>query len=186
MRSPLTETFDRVKGMVVYVRENLSLEEYDLFLDMVAPEPALEVETKPAKKARKKSSKSSTKSPRASGMAAALGRSLSQQREVVKAETGCSYVFPDGTLCARIEDNPVHRKDGGYAGYHGFDVGKSVARNVAARSSTNGGTRAPASDTRRSAQPSKQESDETEDQSASSSIQNSEAEIENASTATGG
>lgn len=48
MRSPLTETIQRVNGMISYVRENLSTDEYMLFLDLLAPEP--EPEVKPAKK----------------------------------------------------------------------------------------------------------------------------------------
>lgn len=52
-RSPLTEILERVEGMVTYVRENLNPDEYDLFLDKIAPQPLPEVK-KPQKKAGKK------------------------------------------------------------------------------------------------------------------------------------
>lgn len=45
-RSPLTETYKRVQGVALYVKENLSAEEHALFLDMVDPQP----EPGPAKK----------------------------------------------------------------------------------------------------------------------------------------
>lgn len=51
-RSPLTETIARVQGMISYVRENLNPGEYDLFLDILVPEPVVEA-ARPAKKKRK-------------------------------------------------------------------------------------------------------------------------------------
>lgn len=51
MRSQLTETFKRVTGMIDYVRENLDDGEYDLFLDLIVPEPERVVEkSKPVKR----------------------------------------------------------------------------------------------------------------------------------------
>lgn len=38
-RSELTLTIKRVEGMITYVRENLDEGEYDLFLDLILPEP---------------------------------------------------------------------------------------------------------------------------------------------------
>lgn len=55
-RTELTDKLQRVRGMVEYVRENLDGDEYEAFLDMVAP--LLEVEVT-AKKPQKKSTKKS-------------------------------------------------------------------------------------------------------------------------------
>lgn len=108
--------------------------ERQLLVETLAPQKSS------TKRAGKKSvSKGASKSPRASGMAAAINRSLSQQREVVKNDPACGYAFSDETVCNRIEDNPVHRKDGGYAGYHPF---VSPAPRAGAKSSTNGGVTA--------------------------------------------
>src|SRR5690349_19678619 len=76
-RSPLTETIQRVNSMVHYVQENLSADEYMLFLDLCIPEP--EPEAKPVKKKRKPRT---GKSSRGSGMAKAIGDSLRQKRSV--------------------------------------------------------------------------------------------------------
>lgn len=46
----------------------------------------------------------------------------------VDKESRCAFFFADETPCNRIEDNPVHRKDGGYAGYHPFEPPKVVDR----------------------------------------------------------
>lgn len=148
MRSPLTETIDRVKEMVAHVQNNLSDEEYDLFLDMVAPEP--EPEAKPTKKASKKPSKSRkggcaacdyvkaaeihldsnlvgyhvyqpAKSKRASGMAAALNKSLEQQRQAAGTDiTPCAFEYRDGMVCRELSDNGIHDSTMSYAGYHEF------------------------------------------------------------------
>jgi hypothetical protein len=58
-RIPLTEQYQRAQGMVTYVQENLSAEEYALFLDLVAPLP--EPETVSTKKPQKKSAKATTR-----------------------------------------------------------------------------------------------------------------------------
>ncbi len=50
-RSPLTETIQRVEGMIAYVQENLSSDEFNLFLDLLVPEPP-EVEVKKTRKKR--------------------------------------------------------------------------------------------------------------------------------------
>lgn len=80
MRSPLTETIFKVQGMITYVRENLSTDEFMLFLDLLVPER--QPETKPVKKTRKKRGKSQ----RASGMAAAIGDSLQRSRAATATE----------------------------------------------------------------------------------------------------
>lgn len=67
-RSPLTETINRVQGMITYVRENLSTDEYMLFLDLLVPEP--EPEQKPIKK--KSSKRAGKKSARASSLESAI------------------------------------------------------------------------------------------------------------------
>lgn len=120
-RSPLTETYKRVEGMVHYVQENLSSDEYMLFLDMVDPQPDLA----PAKKTRKKRT---TKSPRASGMAAAIKNSLEQGKQAatddVPKSNGqlCIAKIPGlGVECCDPKDNRVHDKNAGYAGYHPFE-----------------------------------------------------------------
>ena len=51
-RSPLTEPVQRVQGMITYVQENLSTDEFNLFLDLLVPEPE-QAPTK-AKRGRKK------------------------------------------------------------------------------------------------------------------------------------
>ena len=107
MRSPLTETFKRVTGMIDHVRENLDEEEYDLFLDLIVP-PEPQAEKPKPRKPKKilhcdacnytkrhqvhkdssrsdyhefQSAKGSSKSRRARGMAAAIGESLQRGKE---------------------------------------------------------------------------------------------------------
>jgi hypothetical protein len=94
MRSPLTETIFKVQGMITYVRENLSTDEFMLFLDLLVPEP--EPVKEPVKKKRKP--RGDNKSSRASNMAATLNRSLAQQREAATKDiTGESE--PSAPIC---------------------------------------------------------------------------------------
>lgn len=132
MRSPLTSTIKRVKGMIAYVRENLDEGEYDLFLDLILPEPE---PLKAAKKGRKKSSKGGSKSSRASGMAAAISNSLNQRRRVAgdNPELTGPTCAKDG--CSWKEEDLIHDPRGGYAGYHPF---VPAAQPTRGRSSTNG------------------------------------------------
>lgn len=48
----------------------------------------------------------------------------------------CGFIYADKTVCAELEDNPIHDKNGGYAGFHPFQLGASPAP---ARSPANGG-----------------------------------------------
>lgn len=134
-RSPLTETYERVNGMVAYVRENLNPGEYDLFLDMIAPESLPEVK-KPVKKSSKKAGK---KSARASGMAAAISGSLQRGRGVVTGGDGneddgrCAYVITEDAgdgggpiVCDALPDNNVHHKRTD-PDYHPFQPAASSA-----------------------------------------------------------
>lgn len=134
MRSPLTEIIFKVQGMITYVRENLSTDEYMLFLDLLVPLP--EPEAKPAKKTRKKSSKSSpSKSPRATDLNAQLNKRREQGRvgttkdDNYDGESQCSD-------CGMAADMPIHSPEGGYITYHPFRSGVSTAP---ARSPANGG-----------------------------------------------
>lgn len=60
-RSPLTPTIQRVQGMITYVQENLSTDEFNLFLDLLVPEPEPEQTPVKAKRGRKK--KTTTAAP---------------------------------------------------------------------------------------------------------------------------
>jgi hypothetical protein len=108
-RSPLTETIYKVQGMITYVRENLSTDEFMLFLDLLVPEPEPEPEAvKPAKKKRKPRGKSQ----RASGMATQLNTRLTA-RERVRDE---------GVACAKCDyngDHNIHHLET-TVGYHEF------------------------------------------------------------------
>lgn len=109
MRSPLTEAVQRVQSMIAYVRENLDDQEYDLFLDLINPEPEQKVGEKPKSRKPKKilhcdacdytkrhqvhkdtsrsdyhvfeKPTSQLKSKRAKGIAAALNENLQQGKE---------------------------------------------------------------------------------------------------------
>lgn len=102
-RSPLTETFKRVQGMVFYVQENLSAEEYMLFLDMVDPQPEPEA---PAKKTRKKRT---TRSARAQSLSTVI------QESVGKPHLGDGPVC---TACFHTEDYEDHQQPSPH--YHPF------------------------------------------------------------------
>lgn len=116
-RSPLTETITRVEGMIEYVASNLSPEEFDLFLDKVAPLPEPEQGEAKPKRGRKKAAKSASK--RSSGMAAALNRSLAQRDQSTSVEE-CCFRYQDTAICGEVASNPIHDPKGGYAGYHEF------------------------------------------------------------------
>lgn len=110
-RSPLIETYKRVEGMVAYVRENLNPGEYDLFLDMVAPEP----EPEAPKQTRKKRA---ARTPKQAGLP--------------KAEAGngalCIAQVPGLDVpCGNVEENPIHDPNGGYGGYHPFVLSAPAA-----------------------------------------------------------
>lgn len=122
---------------------------------------ALQPEKATTKRASKKSSKGESKSARASGMAAAINRSLSQGRQVVKDGSPCFATVDDNggeMTCGKMEDDPAH--DTRYLSSHPFVRDSRTAQPARGKSSTNGG--------------------------AGSTTQGSEAKRENASTATGG
>lgn len=98
MRSPLTETIYKVQGMIAYVRDNLSTDEFMLFLDLLVPEP----EAKPAKKTRKKT-------PRR-----------------VK-DMSCIATLHDGVPCRLSEAHAFHN-DKNNDDFHQYQAGKKSAR----------------------------------------------------------
>lgn len=133
-RSPLTKKFQIAQGMVEHVRENLDAEEYDIFLDMIAPEP---------EPAPKKSMKTPTKErkiekcvacnwtkraavhkdPNADGYHEFQGvakvdkktRSTVRRRGLPSTEMLCA-----AKDCGLNEGSPIHDSSFGYAGYHPF------------------------------------------------------------------
>lgn len=113
-RSPLSETIYRVQGMITYVRENLSTDEFMLFLDLLVPEPEQETPKTPAKKKRK-----SSKSRRASGMAEQLNKTLHQQRQEAADLNLCVHRFPNGAICNEPESDAIHT-DAAYGRFHPF------------------------------------------------------------------
>lgn len=119
-RSPLTETIKRADDMVHYVQDNLSAEEYMLFLDMVDPLP--EPAQKPAKK------KSSKKSAGGGGGRSSRGESLKQQisnraqsatrpsaAPITDSDNNddgnaprCQAKRSDGRICMLLPDHNIH------------------------------------------------------------------------------
>jgi len=115
-RSPLTETIRRVQGMIDYARENLSTDEYMLFLDLLAPEP--ETPIAPTKQRKRKSSK---KSARASGMAATISKNLEASRA---AESDFEICQREG--CGLLRDANDHHKTT-HVNYHEFQPSEQAA-----------------------------------------------------------
>lgn len=95
-RSPLTETIRRVDGMITYVRENLSTDEYMLFLDLLAPEP------EPAKKPQKKSSKKAAVKAGNTRQRRGLGQSLASIAQTVGGNNARQVL--DGIGAATADD----------------------------------------------------------------------------------
>lgn len=122
MRSPLTETINRVQGMIKYAQENLSEDEYLLFLDLLAPETEKSVTKKPRKK------RTGSKSPRAA--------SLRQQISGTTIQRCTAEV--DGKVCNEPQGHALH-EDSTYANYHPFASSSPVA-NAGGRSSSKKGT----------------------------------------------
>jgi hypothetical protein len=119
MRSPITETIRRVQGMILYVQENLSSDEYNLFLDMVDPQPEV---TKPTRKKR------ASKSPRAQSLSSVIAQTPKPAAPADSAP--CVYQYPKdgeikpGVICGSPADDTIHDRSMGYAGYHEFDAPK--------------------------------------------------------------
>lgn len=106
-RSPLTETINRVQGMITYVRENLSTDEYMLYLDLLVPEPGVAVKT-PVKRKRKPRA---ARSPRAESLATAIGGAVGQSRAT--SEPLCAS-------CGNVEDYEDHAQPSPH--YHVFEA----------------------------------------------------------------
>lgn len=119
-RSPLTETYKRVQGMVFYVQENLSTDEYMLFLDMVDPLPEPEA---PAKKTRKKRA---ARTPRAESISNAIAKTPKAERSA----DPCVYQYAKdstvnaGMVCGEFFENGIHDQTMAYVGYHEFEAPK--------------------------------------------------------------
>lgn len=126
-RSPLTEMYKRAQGMVHYVQENLSSDEYVLFLDMVDPLP--EPETKPKKTTKKSSKKAAGKSLREYDHCLRCGTTKRDSSH--KNESSPDYhefeSEKDIDFCARCkgatEKHPVHHERQ-FGGYHPFESSK--------------------------------------------------------------
>jgi hypothetical protein len=106
-RSPLTDTITRVQGMVSYVRQNLSDEEWNLFLDLVAPETVSPPKPTRRRKAGKKAGTTSGNS----------------RRGLPQVRPSCvGFVLADGhqVPCNAPPSDPIHDEARGYAGYHEF------------------------------------------------------------------
>lgn len=107
MRSPLTETIRRVQEVIKYAQDNLSEDEYLLFLDLLVPE----VEKSAVKKPRKKRA---SKSPRATSL-----------RQQISGIQRCDATV-DGKLCGEPQGHALHQ-DQSYANYHPFKPAGAVA-----------------------------------------------------------
>jgi hypothetical protein len=108
-RSPLTESIQKVRRLVLEIQETLTVDEFKLLLDELVPEP----EPAPTKKPQKKTGKRANgKSQRASGMAAVLNRGSRARRETVRDsddEDRCGFKFTaDGVPCGQPADANVH------------------------------------------------------------------------------
>lgn len=129
MRSPLTETIKRVEGMIAYVRENLDEGEYDLFLDLILPEPE---PVKAAKKGRKKSAKGGSKSARAQSLSGVIQRTPKSKTDDDNDDDSDGKGM-GGSLCqtcGNFRQYQDHFKPS--PDYHEFDAGKSSAAATAA------------------------------------------------------
>lgn len=128
-RSPLTETYKRVEGMVTYVQQNLSGDEYNLFLDMVAPE------SEPVPAAKKTRKKRTTKSAKAQSLENAISRSPNAKRSA----DPCAHQYAKdsplnaGLVCNEFFENGIHDATMGYAGYHPFVPPAQSARRRSSR-----------------------------------------------------
>ena len=147
-RSPYTEIIQRVQGMITYVQENLSTDEFNLFLDLLVPEH--EVETKPTPVAaapvqRRKIQKCDAcnwtkraavhKDPNASGYHEFQpSKSAAQSPRTAKQKTGtkgkpeavkdltdpCVAELPNGAgICGLGDDDMLHH-DQTYGNYHEY------------------------------------------------------------------
>lgn len=154
MRSQLTPIIQRVQGMIDYVRENLDDEEYDLFLDLISPEPERVVEKSKPRKPKKilhcdacdytkrhKVHKDSSRSdyhefqpPKSAAKKSSRAKSIAEAvQKVTKVKLDdddqprCMFIVNDATgeECGTIEDDPIH--DLTYSSSHEFAPGESRA-----------------------------------------------------------
>lgn len=139
-RSELWKISDAVQPLVDQFMD-LSEEEQAVFLDMVDPLPEEpELEVKPAKKTRKKSNKPASKSARGQSLSNVIQRTA-KVRVDDDDEDGprCTFIMGDNVPCNDTEHSLVHKRDGGYLGYHEFQpAGKSSAPRAGVKSSMNG------------------------------------------------
>jgi hypothetical protein len=136
-RSPLTDTITRVQGMVTYVRQNLSEDEYSLFLDLVAPETVAPPKPTRKRKASKKAAHTSGNSRRG------LPREEPLSNERRKELQRCVYKFDinGGKECGSDEESGIHDPALGYSGYHEYVrpfVAPTTAPRARSQSSRNG------------------------------------------------
>lgn len=111
-RSPLTETIYRVQGMISYVRENLSTDEFMLFLDLLVPEPEPET-ARTTKKKRKP--RVGSKSPRATSLAEQI-KGMGKPRSSDSREPICA-------TCGNVEEFVDHSQPSPH--YHEFQPPQS-------------------------------------------------------------
>lgn len=136
-RSPVTALLDQF--------HNLTPEEAKVFLDLVDPQPEPEPQVKQTRKKR------TTKSPKAQSLESVIAKTpkVGADADAAKADapevfngTRCIAKIPGlGVECGDPEDNRVHDKNAGYAGYHPFESSapfaeKKSRRKGAAASST--------------------------------------------------
>ena len=128
-RSPITGLVEQFK--------TLTSEQQAVFLDLVDPQVEPE---QPAKKPRKKRT---TKSAKAQSLESAIKSSHDAKADAPQANGQlCTATIPGlGVECGDPEDNRVHDKSAGYAGYHPFEppaqtAEKKSKRKAAAASTT--------------------------------------------------
>lgn len=81
----------------------------------------------------------------------------------------CAYILSDTNHCMESKNNPIHDPTMGYRDYHPFVSPAAPARNAQPKSSANGASSAPVSDTQNSAQHSMRENGDAGSLSALSS-----------------
>lgn len=125
-RSPLTATVNRVQQMIDYVRENLDDEEYDLFLDLILPEPEPQVEKPKPRKPKR--------------ILHCDACDYTKRHQVHKDEQRSDYhefqlksSIPRCTQCGLAKESITHRhKD--LADYHEFQSTKGTAKSARTKS----------------------------------------------------
>jgi hypothetical protein len=121
-RSPLTDTITRVQGMITYVRENLSDEEWNLFLDLVAPETVAPPKTTRKRKATKKPASTNGNS----------------RRGLPHAGPRCVFMMNDGEPCTDGEHSPIHKESFGDSWHSFTPAAPTIAPRAHGQSSRNG------------------------------------------------